>query len=251
MRNWKNGLTVALLACMACMPISSHAYVVQDAEEQVALIASLRSVWDVPSEPVGTMGYMVTDLDSNGRLEIMVSQLVGTGNFTYTDVYEVTPDKQGLSLCEKEWNEEKSEADWLSQNEVPMYFDWLDGIEWYVVGDFQKDNYGETHWNLRGISLQDGILKEKPICQSDTYYDDRGNSHTVYYNAEGAVISSTGFEAQEKAVFAGKEKRIRSFPWLMYYGGQWEDWQSKSEEDIRFMLLDTYLNFAGEKEGMG
>lgn len=39
--------------------------------------------------------------------------------------------------------------------------------------------------------------------------------------------------------------------WLIYHKDNLQKWKEKSPTDIYTMLLDTYLDCSGEKEGMG
>ena len=64
--------------------------------DQINLIADNADNWkqDVPS---GVWGYSVTDLDQNGRLEIIAASVQGTGFYTYLDIYEVNEEGTGLT----------------------------------------------------------------------------------------------------------------------------------------------------------
>lgn len=70
-------------------------------------------------------------------------------------------------------------------------------------------------------------------------------------NAAGASISEKAYHKTLENVFAHSETTLISFPWLIYHRDTFHEWKEKSPTDIYTMLLDTYLNFSGEKEGMG
>lgn len=92
-----------------------------------------------------------------------------------------------------------------------------------------------------------------------TFYDDAGRPHVSYENAAGvsyenaagASISEKAYHKTLENVFAYSETTLISFPWLIYHRDTFHEWKEKSPTDIYTMLLDTYLNFSGEKEGMG
>ena len=89
------------------------------------------------------------------------------------------------------------------------------------------------------------------IATTHTFYDDAGRPHVSYENAAGASISEKAYHKTLENVFAHSETTLVSFPWLIYHRDTFHEWKEKSPTDIYTMLLDTYLNFSGEKEGMG
>lgn len=249
---WKHTYKLLILLALTALPCAhpADAAMVEDAEAQVRLIAENREVWDLTDPGMDTVGYMCTDLDSNGRLEILVSESGGTGLSTYTRMYEVNEAKDALVPCQKSWPDERPEADVMMTNYVPMSVKGIDGIQWYSFTDEYRDGaeYGTT--NL-AISLQHGTIHSKTIATTHTFYDDAGRPHVSYENPAGALISEKAYHKTLENVFAHAETTLVSFPWLIYHRDTWHEWKEKSPGDIYTMLLDTYLNFSGEKEGMG
>ena len=67
--------------------------------DQRALIERSRNVWE-PNLEYETWFSAITDLDANGRLEILLASLQGTGLYTWVNVWEVNENYTGLTLCE-------------------------------------------------------------------------------------------------------------------------------------------------------
>lgn len=250
---WKHTCQCLILLTLASLPCAyptQAAMMVKDAEEQIQLITDARDIWDLREPSMDTVGYMSSDLDGNGRLEILVAESGGTGLHTYTKIYEVNEAKDALIPCGRSWPDTGSEADVMMTNYVPMSVNDIDGIQWYSFTDEYRDGaeYGTANLTL---SLQDGTLHAKTIATTHTFYDDAGRPHVSYENAAGASISEKAYHKTLENVFAHSETTLISFPWLIYHRDNFHEWKEKSPTDIYTMLLDTYLNFSGEKEGMG
>ena len=68
-------------------------------EKQLNLIMNNKNLWYKDTE-FEKYSYAVTDLDKNGRIEIISSVCQGTGIYTYTEIYEVNESMDDLKLCE-------------------------------------------------------------------------------------------------------------------------------------------------------
>ena len=238
-------MLAAVLAAALC-PLAASAWYgpVSDAEEQVAAIVRARSQWEPAVPGAETVGFLVTDLDHNGRLEVLVSDFGGTGLYTYTDGYEVNEDRTALVRITKTWSEGMSEADIMSKDKVRAYTDGISGIDWYVLTDFLRDGR-EYHHCISALSLQDGRFVMWPIANAFTYYDDEGGEHTSYENGDGATISEREFQLAERKLFSSYERANVRFAWLLYHADKYgDDWLSADDETIKERLLDSYRAFA-------
>ena len=66
--------------------------------DQRALIERSRNVWE-PDLEYETWFSAITDLDHNGRLELLLASLQGSGLYTWVNVWEVNENYSGLTLC--------------------------------------------------------------------------------------------------------------------------------------------------------
>lgn len=83
---WKHTCQCLILLALASLPCAhptQAAMMVKDAEEQIHFITDVRDIWDLREPSMDTVGYMCSDLDGNGRLEILVAESGGTGLHTY------------------------------------------------------------------------------------------------------------------------------------------------------------------------
>ena len=84
-----NSPSVTEVSAAETAPASEDAAVSEEISAQLSLIAANASVW-VQDASYGTVyQYTVTDLDQNGRLEVIAASLQGTGLYTYSCFFEV------------------------------------------------------------------------------------------------------------------------------------------------------------------
>ena len=72
--------------------------IVKSVDEQIKIIADNAEMWfgiDVNTR----YSYCVTDLDANGRLEVISSGIGGSGCFSMGNIYEVNSSFDGLVKC--------------------------------------------------------------------------------------------------------------------------------------------------------
>ena len=68
------------------------------AAEQEALLEQNRALWEFGGYETAWF-YAFTDLDHNGRLEVIAATTQGSGVFTYGHLYEVAEDFSGVNDC--------------------------------------------------------------------------------------------------------------------------------------------------------
>ena len=126
----------------ASQPEGTEPETVPDYQAQLALIANACGTW-VKSDSFDRYGYSVTDLDQNGRLEVIATVCAGSGMFSYTDIWEVNEGCDGLSLCDGSAFGDNSQPDLVSTQETTAYYVPHDGADYgtyhYVFTDYIRD----------------------------------------------------------------------------------------------------------------
>ena len=167
--------------------------------------------------------YAVTDLDRNGRYEVIVSNMGGTGMYTYNRFFEVNENCDGLTECSTDFVEGDSQPDLMTgsmggPDALPNTMSTLDtyvndqGMFCYAVYDMVKNGAAEYYENIRSLTLQDGMIRTAPIASRTTIYD--GETPTVTCSdADGNPISEEEYESAADRYFAGWEKRETRLGW--------------------------------------
>lgn len=208
-------------------------------KKQIQLILDNMELWQRTGE-TEMYGYAVTDLDGNGRLEILSSSFGGTGFYTDTDIYEVNESLDGITLCEQKKQEGDSQAD-VMVTSVPVYYDAMNSTYYFVFHDLTKNGAQEYYENDRALSLQNGRVQETFLRYKTTLYTNSVQSVT-YTNAEGNPISLEEYNGIADRVFAGMEKRQANLQWIT--NGQ-VHLQSMDASQMYPLLEASYWTFSG------
>ena len=187
-------------------------------EEQRRFLLDRYEQWCFPESPAEPWFYAFTDLDRNGRLEVLIASTQGSGLFTYADCWEVNAAFDGLDHCTADYAEEEFFA-WpdIIVEEAPCYYDSASGLRHYLFTDLTRDGAAHHYETLCDLCLSDGKLGYQPLASRETRDDDSG-THILCTDAVGNAISEAEFEAWPSRVYAGMEQSTQSFTWIRVGG---------------------------------
>lgn len=217
-------------------PTSTPAAVLST-EEQIRLILSDSSRWLVPREEyTPEYFYAVTDLDRNGRLEILQASTQGTGIFTYGTLFEVNDSFTELKECPIL----QGEGDNLPEiivSAADCYQD-ADGVYYYVFNDTARNGVNEIYSAKESLSLANGTISRKVIASSYSVLE--GESYrTTYQDADGSEIDEARFNAAEEISFAGMQKNSVSLGWFL-----------SGNADLQNLISQSWDVFSGNLPAM-
>lgn len=213
---------------------------------QTRVIAENRDMWaGDPDYADDLYQYAVADLDHNGRYEVVVSNMGGTGMYTYSRFYEINENYDGLAECETDFVEGDSQPDLMTgsmggseapTNTASLLKTYMNeqGEFYYAVYDTMKNGAAEYYENVRSLTLQDGKILTTPIAYRTTIYNGETPSVTCT-DASGNSISEEDYENAADEYFAGWQE---SETWL-----GWQDMNDlgNNAEEIAAQL-DQSLN---------
>ena len=134
------------------------AYSATNVEEQLTLIAENASLWLGSSDGI-SYHYAITDLDQNGRLEIITSYKEGDNTPTTNQIYEVNAALDSLTPCETVPTDDNDDSlPNLAAASVPVYYDFEHNAYLYVFDDMVQINANETLESKQTLSLQNNEL---------------------------------------------------------------------------------------------
>ncbi|MBQ9279442.1 MAG: hypothetical protein IJ215_00085, partial [Clostridia bacterium] len=211
-------------------------------EKQLQVIMDNMALWRNDFEMDGA-GYAITDLDFNGRLEIISSSYGGTGGYTYNRVFEVNENFDGLTLCESNLIEGDSDVD-IVDADFNTYYDAENNVYHYILNDFIRVSATEYYENKRDFYLKDGKITENYLAMKEIIYNDLEAAYTppkISYTLPSAEeISENDYETIEKITFSGYENRLLNIEWMTSAKNKLED---MSEEKLLELLRDSYEKF--------
>lgn len=179
--------------------------------DQRALIERSRAVWQ-PDLSNETWFSAITDLDRNGRLEVLAASLQGTGLFTWVNVWEVNESFTGLSRCPDNTREGEAWPD-IIKDTITCYRDSGSGRYTYVCEDMMRDGAAHYWTGLDSFCLENGRIELRTLASKDELYDTQGGSTIRYFNGNGTEISMDDYSNMEKNSFQGQEQGTLTLSW--------------------------------------
>lgn len=185
-----------------------------DYSEQISLIAANTYLWKQDYEYV-LWGYIVTDLDRNGRLEIISASVQGTGFYTYILAFEVSEDRDSLKELDGLGPERTDSLPDIMVLSVPVYFDKETGLYYYIFSDMIRNGMWEYYENKRAVSISNGAWEEIPLVSKSTIYTDPDHFTMTCKDAEGNLIDEAQYDEAEQRIFGDLEVSTACFNWYM------------------------------------
>ena len=182
-------------------------------ELQKQLIMENYSLWAYTEPWDSPWFYTFTDLDHNGRQEVIAATLQGTGLYTWIKVYEINTDYSGLVEVGLAEEDGFSYPD-LIVDSLPCYYEEDTGLYYYVCEDMVRDGAARYYFTSVAFGLRNGKMFFQTIASKESVYTGlSGDPTSTCWNAEGNVISVEEYEACADRIFAGKPKTDYRIIW--------------------------------------
>lgn len=208
---------------------------------QLALIDASRDTWKALDETEAWC-YAVTDLDGNGRLEILSSETHGSGHFTTFRAWEVGEDFVSLIPIAEPGDygsivvmgASTYEETTLVKDAVDRFTDPQTDISYYVQEDIVKDGAAHYYETKSAVFLSGGTMDRVILgyLQTDYSADDYG---TVTYHApDDSPISEEAYMNPPR--LSGMTRSAAQIGWLTYF---------RSNDLTRDALASSWEAFQG------
>ena len=209
-------------------------------EKQIDVIMNNIDTWNLSTDEdiYAPYGYAITDLDQNGRLEIIASSCQGTGIYTYSNYYEVNESLNGLNKIERNVEEGSSEADIMIPT-VKVFINKATNEYHYIFDDLVKVGAAEYYENKQDIVLKNGKIYEKAIAYRNTVYTD-SNPNVTLKDANNNEITAEDYEIIENKLFSTLELKLANIEWISTTD---VDFSSISGDELKDKLTESYKKF--------
>ena len=221
-------LALVLAAAVGCGGLVAYqgpAQQVVEMEDQLDILVNARDTWRVLDE-TDWWGYAVTDLDQNGRLELIASETHGTGHFTSTRIWEVNEALDGLTVCETDESCSPSIGRVLG---LPVYYDGKTGLFWYVLQNEVREDSRHYHESLQAVTLNEGQMEGNFLAFRETELPENGGEKSIYQDGQGKIITKGEYQQLTLDHLPGMEPMTAWMSWI---------------EDIRIDELDDETLYA-------
>ena len=209
-------------------------------DSQLALIAESKNQWMRSDDFLSpTMLYAVTDLDQNGRLEIIYGCNMGTGMFTYAEVWQVSEDGKTLEKTDS-FEEGYSRADFFLSRTV-AYHDRENDMYYYMFTDEGRNGWMWNGTDKRAMWLEDGVLYEQTLASRSCDTDEEFNTVITYYDGLGNPMTESEFDTIEDRAYAAYEKLNVSILWQNV---AWEELETLGGQTLVEKLAESAQGFS-------
>ena len=187
-----------------------------DLETQLKVIADNYSQWNrLITGYVPRTTFMVSDINNNGRLELILSGTYGTGMVSENYVFEVNKDNTGLIECS-----------FMTENAPDLQFD--DSAAVYLVNgnymiacaDGNPHGVMENHVTSQTMSLQNTDIVVEELGSASVYFSPNGPTREEYYDKDGNSISKDEYDGLFDSTYSGYPKGVMKFNWVPLYGAE-------------------------------
>ena len=183
-------------------------------EEQRALIEKNRALWafGADAEP---WFYAFTDLDHNGRLEVIAASTQGSGLYTYGELWEVAADYAHLERCWQEDPELEGPQDWpdVVVEELTGYHDAETGLWFYLCLDTMRDGAARAVLTWQVLCLYEGEAVFAPM--GTKILDSTGGEPAVACtNWRGEEITEEAFDRLPETELADFAQETLKLDWI-------------------------------------
>lgn len=198
-------------------------------EQQADVMWNSRDIWMLEDfSEYDRYFYTFTDLDHNGRMEVIAAITQGTGIFTSGQMFEVNPDFDGVALCRIPEN--------LPEIIISAAECYQEGdLYHYAFSDTTRVGGGESGQALVWLTLENGDLTETILAWNHILSDwNTGTVTTTYSNDAGEITEDDFLMAYETA----GRGMIRSMAPL--------DWKPGNEFSSAADILACFERFSGK-----
>ena len=183
----------------------------QSAATQVDLLFSNFNT--VKQNDASVWSYAVTDLDHNGKLELLAASIQGDGRYTALNAWEVSEDGKTLNQCHVHVPQGGSFPDLISASADTFYNSGND--TWYYLFD-DTTTVSATMVSTSKCSVQ----KKGDTIEYTTYatrqMNYQGNQNvSTFTDASGNVITPDAYNAAGVNALASAARSSTSFDWFL------------------------------------
>ena len=157
--------------------------------------------------------------------------------FSNNNVGQVNENMDGLEKCNQNINEEDSQPDLISYDNVDAYYDSQKNIYYLIFDDLSRNGMAEYYENKRAWSLQGNEIKQNYLAHKTTVYTDEENAQITCKDANDNPITQEEYKNIADKVYSGLKKVSVKISWV--------NTQDLTDKDkIYDALYDSYKNFS-------
>ncbi len=182
--------------------------------------------------------YMISDLNQNGRLEVVVEMSCGSGGFiNRRAIYEVSEDGKSLIKYKVTDSETAMELAAPGLVTVDAYWDGKTGMYYYAGENYTNPDGYRFGYSPRCFYLKDNEYQEKYM---KVYREEsKEDGSLTYFNQKDKKITKDEYERVQREFWQGKEKRKAEFYWQKA-----DTLLEEKDADVDLLLAKSWKEFS-------
>ncbi len=216
-----------------------------DLEEvkQLQRIRTARKEWitSIQDEAYSSgIWYMISDLNQNGRLEVVAEMSCGSGGFiNRRAIYEVSEDGKSLIKYKVTDSETAMELAAPGLVTVDTYWDGKTGMYYYAGENYTNPDGYRFGYSPGCFYLKDNEYQEKYM---KVYREEsKEDGSLTYFNQKDKKITKDEYERVQREFWQGKEKRKAEFYWQKA-----DTLLEEKDADVDLLLAKSWKEFSVE-----
>ena len=209
----------------------------EDIRKQLEVFAETKEQWVPQDYEPFAFGYTAYDLDSDGRLELLVQVTAGTGLFSENHFYQVDDSLGGIKELAQELYDGVSELDIGVIGFQGQAFRDGDGTVYYMASDVARNGYAESFRSEGAWCLKDGCVYSTVYRGLHMQAQGEDSWEETCYDSEGNEVSLEDWELLREDFLAGKEEVPYEISWISAYP---EDVRKASVQEILRQLAECW-----------
>lgn len=244
MKNKQKLMTIILFSLLlslltGCVGVSIQGSL-SDADKQIELFVENKHQW---GDVDGEFYLTVADINQDGKWELIVDSIQGTGKFAYNDCFVVGETGTVLKL-EREDRFGAYLSSYYDSEEglisVPVYFDEDDNVYYSIQGTGCKDDPDTFVYSLESLWLEDNTIEEETLAYKICKGSGEGDIVITYKDVQGNELTEAEFEKVAGKKYENLQKMQMQWKWQKVSAEQIAD---MSDEQLRDLLMNAYESF--------
>lgn len=207
--------------------------------DQISLFLDQREQW-IRSDAENAYSYAVTDLDRNGRLEVLISLCMESGEASYTEIWELNESMDGLNYIYPVYDRVVSQVRFTVETASVFY---QNGSYDYIFEASGRNTPERFGTEKRSFCLSQGTVREEALARSWTQPDGQGGAVTCWTDREDRVLTWEQYDRIEDTFYPYALKLEARFAWSHLKA---EDISAMGRQDWENLLVNAWQNFAVE-----
>ena len=208
-------------------------------DAQLQLIADNTSLWLSPFYAISSLNttpsFCVTDLNNNGRLEIICAVKQGSGISTTSIWAEVSANFTTLVSAQKNFNPKAAPDIIVSSTDCFINPD--TGERVYSFFDTTRASGDHSTHTLGLLTFKNHTINFEPIaiCESTTQTSDNSTRTETFKDTDGKPLTEEEFDCFAESYLKGYEKHTAAFSWKK---------ATTDPQELKKLLKESYKSFS-------